>query len=252
MCLILFAYQQHADYPLIMLSNRDEFFSRPTQAAHFWPDFPDIFAGRDSEAQGTWLGINKNGRIAAVTNFREAIPDPGHRLSRGELTTEFLRGNENATSYLQNIDNKQHRYAGFNLLIGTTEQLYYYSNRRRLIQQLPIGIHGLSNSLLNSPWPKVDSGKAALEQQIQQLDRQALIDILLDTQQPDDVLLPNTGVGVEAERMLGSRFIHSEHYGTRAASLVLIDNNGNIDFIEQTFLPDGNKGQITDQRINRY
>ena len=253
MCLILFAYQKHPDYPLIMLSNRDEFFNRPSQAAHFWPDLPDIFAGRDQEAAGTWLGINKNGRIAAVTNFRETLANPAQpqSQSRGELTTRFLQGNQHPNTYLQNIDKQQHRYSGFNLLVGSFEQLYYYSNRQRLIQQLPRGIHGLSNGLLNSPWPKVDTGKAALRQHLELLDRQALINILLDSQQPDDALLPNTGIGIEAERMLGSRFISSEHYGTRAATLLLIDKNGDIDFIEQTFLPDGSKGQIIEQRIHR-
>lgn len=250
MCLILFAYQQHPDYPLIMLSNRDEFFSRPSQAAHFWPDLPSIFAGRDKEASGTWLGVNKNGRIAAVTNFREPTQNQTYPLSRGELTAKFLQGNQHPNTYLQNIDTKQHLYSGFNLLVGTTEQLYYYSNRQREILQLPKGIHGLSNSLLNSPWPKVDTGKAALKQQLSQLDRQTLINILLDKQQHNDLLLPNTGIGIEAERMLSSRFIHSEHYGTRAATLLLIDKHGHMDFIEQTFLPDGSKGQLTQQRIN--
>lgn len=250
MCLILFAYQQHPDYPLIMLSNRDEFFSRPSQAAHFWPDEPNIFAGRDEEASGTWLGVNKNGRIAAVTNFREVTPKQNTSLSRGELTAKFLQSNQRATSYLQDIDNTQHLYSGFNLLVGTIKQLYYYSNRQREIIQIPAGIHGLSNSLLNSPWPKVDTGKSALKQQLKQLNRQALIDILLDKQQPSDRILPNTGVGIETERMLASRFIHTEHYGTRAATLLLINQHGHIDFIEQSFLADGSKGKLTQQCIS--
>lgn len=250
MCLILFAYQQHPDYPLIMLSNRDEFFNRPSQAAHFWPDRPDIFAGRDKQAYGTWLGINKNGRIAAVTNFRDTAATPNSALSRGELTRQFLQGNQHPNSYLQAIDNQRHRYSGFNLLVGTAEQLYYYSNRQAIIQPVPAGVHGLSNNLLNSPWPKIDGGKAALQQQLDQLDHQALINILLDSQQPRDELLPDTGVGIEAERMLGSRFIRSEHYGTRAATLLLIDKHGHTEFIEQSFLGDGSKGQLIQQTIS--
>lgn len=255
MCLILFAYKQHPDYPLIMLSNRDEFFNRPSEAAHHWPDQPQIFAGRDQQAKGTWLGVNQQGQLAAVTNFREPTPAPKHALSRGELTARFLSeakapdSYRQSINYLVSIDQNHHRYAGFNLLIGNAQQLLYYSNRSRDIQLLPAGMHGLSNGLLNAPWPKVDLGKQTLEQQLDRLDREALLGILGDTQQPDDHLLPETGVGIEAERMLGSRFIQSEHYGTRASSLLLIDQQGRIEFTEQTFFSDGQPGSRIEQII---
>ena len=162
MCLILFALQQHKDYPLVVIANRDEYYARPTQAAHWWPDEPDVFAGRDLEAQGTWMGVNKNGRFAAVTNLRESGSSGPARLSRGKLTRDFLSGHESAEVFLKDIEATANDYAGFNLLVGDSSSLYFYSNRNPGIRCIPPGIYGVSNGLFDEDWPKLYSGKQAL------------------------------------------------------------------------------------------
>lgn len=252
MCLILLSYQQHRDYPLIVLGNRDEFFSRATETAHYWPEHPHVFAGRDGEAGGTWMGITQKGRFAAVTNYREPAQHKGKALlSRGELTTKFLAGDQPPAQYLAHLQSRQSYYAGFNLLAGDTQQLFYYSNRSNHIQKLVPGLYGLSNSLLNSAWPKVIQGKQALAEQLKKpLDIQALLTILMDRNRPEDEQLPDTGVGIETERLLSSRFISSSNYGTRCASVLLVKNNNSFEFIEQNFHADGTQAKCVTHNYN--
>lgn len=246
MCLILLAYRHHPQYPVVMLSNRDEFYQRPTQQAHHWPDAPQVLAGRDQQAGGTWLGVNRSGRFAAVTNFREPLTPPAGLRSRGELTQHFLTGHQTAAEYLQAVLRQQQQYAGFNLLVGDQQQLHYCSNRGAAARPLAAGIYGLSNGLLDSNWPKVSGGKQALAQQLaQSVDIDALLHILVDSQTPADKDLPNTGVGLAAERTLGSRFIQTPNYGTRTSSLLLINHRGRIELIEQHY---NQQGQ-TEQRV---
>ncbi|MCP3906602.1 MAG: NRDE family protein [Oceanicoccus sp.] len=236
MCLILFAYQHHPDFPLIVAANRDEFYQRPTQAGHFWPEAPSLFAGRDLEAGGTWMGVNKQGRFAAVTNYRENTVVPADAISRGNLCSDFLRSDNNTVSYLQSIDQQKQQYAGFNLLAGTMNQLYYYSNRQGEIKPLAPGVHGLSNSLLNTSWPKVDTGVASLENIIASTtDPKQILTLLLDQQRASDHELPSTGIDIEMERMLSSRFIQSENYGTRSSTVLCVDRNGGVAWLEQSF-----------------
>ena len=236
MCLILFALQQHPDYPLIVAANRDEFYQRPTQAAHFWPEAPALFAGKDLQAGGTWMGVTKGGRFAAVTNYRETAAPPEHAISRGELCKNFLLADINAENYLDQLDQSKNHYAGFNLLVGDSSALYYYSNRQGVIQAITPGVHGLSNNLLNTPWPKVESGKTILTSMIATpSEPEQLLSLLLDKQIADDAALPNTGVDLDTERLLSSRFIHSEHYGTRSSAVLRIDHSGRIDWTEQCF-----------------
>jgi uncharacterized protein with NRDE domain len=245
MCLILFAFQSHPQYPLIVAANRDENYARPTRSAHFWQDNPDLYAGKDLEAGGTWMGVTRSGRFCAVTNFRE-FPKPEHGqegdplLSRGELTANYLLQASSPQNYLSKVMQRKNHYAGFNLLAGSHGELHYCSNRMSANepQALSPGIYGLSNGLLDEPWPKVELGKKALsEVLIESIDPEEILSILLDKSPADDKALPNTGIGIEYERVLSSRFIQAEHYGTRASSVLMISHQGEVIFLEKNFGP---------------
>lgn len=247
MCLILVALQVHPNYPLVIAANRDEYFDRPTQAATFWPDAPDLLAGRDLGAGGTWMGVTRQGRIAALTNVRNpARPEPEEVLSRGRLVSDYLHTDVPADDYLRQRLADGHRYNGFNLLCGTREALWYGSNCRPGTQKLPPGIHGLSNAYLDTPWPKVLEGKKTLGECLVKPDFQPedLLAILNHRQRAQDDDLPNTGVGLEAERMLSSRFIEGQvvGYGTRASTALTMDVNGLVTLIEQGWDERGKPG----------
>jgi len=261
MCLITFALQQHPEFPLIVAANRDEFFARPTRAAQFWNsdtddnNAPPFMAGRDLQAGGTWLGLNRSGRFAALTNYREAPSVTPHtQPSRGTLTVNALCTDQHSHQYLHTLSRGANNYSGFNLIAGTAEELYYFSNRRNTApQQLSAGYYGLSNGLLDSPWPKVNSSRARLEHIVEQ-DRQLpssagaqalakqLLEMMRDTQLASQHRLPNTGVPTPLEHKLSSRFIeHPElpGYGTRASSIVLIDRQQHAYFFERSFDSEG-------------
>lgn len=239
MCLILFSFQQHNDYPLVLTANRDEFYRRPTQPAHWWPD-SSIFAGRDLQAMGTWLGITRYGRFAAITNVREAGKQVTTLRSRGELTRDYLESSASAPDYLRSLQDQSADYAGFNLLVGDHNELWFYSNRQEEIQQLQPGLYGISNGRFDEPWPKLVAGKHALARQLQtDVDTGKLADILFDSEVYPDQQLPQTGVPLEWERLLSSRFIQSDSYGTRASTVVTINNAGQVEFVEQNFAADG-------------
>ncbi len=245
MCLILFALQQHDDYPLIVIANRDEYYARPTRTAHWWSDTPGIFAGRDLQAQGTWMGVNRNGRFAAVTNVREANGVQA-RLSRGNLTRDFLSSGEPAESFLTSLEPTADDYAGFNLIVGDSSGLYFYSNRHAGIRCIPPGIYGVSNGLFDEAWPKLISGKQALAATLKtSLDNSALMQILTDSTTAEDEQLPKTGVPLDIERMLSSRFIRSNDYGTRACGIVKFTSQKQIIFVEHNY----NHSGITDDSI---
>ena len=246
MCLILFALQQHEDYPLVVIANRDEYYARPTQAAHWWQDIPGIFAGRDLEARGTWMGVNKNGRFAAVTNVRERGSSGPGKLSRGKLTRDFLSSHEPAEAFLNSIESAAHDYAGFNLLVGDSSGLYFYSNRDPGIRCIPPGIYGISNGLFDEAWPKLVSGKQALAASLKtSLDNNVLMQILTDNNTAEDEHLPETGVPLNIERMLSSRFIRSNDYGTRACGIVKFTSQKQIIFVEHNY----NHSGITDDSV---
>lgn len=239
MCLILFAFKRHPEYPLIVAANRDEFFQRPTAAAEYWQDQPDILAGRDLQAGGTWLGVNRAGQFAAVTNVRDGHEPQDRPGSRGELVSQNLsRPTQHA---LQTAQQNQEHYNGFNLISGNADQLHYFSNRtQKAPQKLNSGIYGLSNAELDTSWPKVDSAKTELNTIIKsaksatQLQVQ-LLDMMANDQQAPVEQLPQTGIGEEWETLLSSRFILSENYGTRATTIVLFHQSGRINFLEQGF-----------------
>ena len=236
MCLILFAYRAHDAYPLVLIANRDEYYARPTRDAHWWED-AEVFAGRDLEAGGTWIGVNRNGRLAAVTNVREPGSMHSGRRSRGDLTREFLSGTESARDYLQRIDQQADEFAGFNLLLGDADGLWFYSNREHVVRRIEPGVYGISNGAFDEPWPKLDSGKRELAALLDgSIDENRLLDILTDQGIAEDHELPSTGVSLDVERMLSGRFIRSPEYGTRACSVILFDRSGRIRFVEQNYI----------------
>lgn len=237
MCLIVFAWKCHSDYPLIMAANRDEYYQRPTALAGFWEDQPDILAGRDLRDGGTWLGVNRQGQFATVTNYREGHQQPAHR-SRGELTANFLSSGTNIRQYAQHVIDVGDQYNGFNLLLGDGDQLHYCSNRQPQIQTVSPGIYSLSNHLLDSPWPKAIHAKEVLEPLLKtnSVDRDLLIQSLQRRKPFADEHLPDTGVGLEMERMLSPPFIASKDYGTRCTTVLLKKYQAKNNQIETTLV----------------
>lgn len=237
MCLILFAWKMHAAYPLILAANRDEFTERPSAPAAFWDNAPDLLAGRDLKAGGTWLGITRSGRLAAVTNYRDPASLKQEAPSRGQLVSDYLRGRESPEEYLQRLAPRAGRYNGFSLLVGDRSGLLFYSNRGEAVRPEP-GIHGMSNRLLDTPWPKVENGKRALGRLLAEghdPSPEALLDLLASRSRPPDDRLPDTGVGLEWERILSPLFIESPTYGTRCSTVLLIDRQGLVTFVERVF-----------------
>ena len=246
MCLIVVGIGLRPDVPLMLAANRDEFFARPTQAADFWPDADDVLAGRDLEQGGTWLGLTRGGRLAALTNYREGgRPRTGTR-SRGWLVRDFLVSDAEPGPYLGRVQDAAHRFDGFNLLLGGREELHYYSNRGGDPMPLSPGVHGLSNHLLDSPWPKVERAKARLADLADApgdaLDER-LFELLADDRRAPDDELPQTGVSLEWERVLSSAFIRTDAYGTRSSTVILIGADGRMLFEERSFAGDGTEAQ---------
>ena len=242
MCLILLAHRAHPLYRLVVAANRDEFHARPTAPAAFWPDAPYLLAGRDLREGGTWMGVTRSGRFAAVTNYREMAPPPPDAPSRGHLPGGFLVGEETPEAYLRSLEVRAGAYAGFNLLAGDGETLGYLSNRGGGVRVLEPGVYGLSNALLDTPWPKVERGKAGLREIVAEggeIDPEALLRLLAESEPAPDARLPDTGVGRERERMLSSLFIRGPEYGTRASTALLVRHDGRATFVERGVLPGG-------------
>ena len=239
MCLILLAWNSHPDYPLVVAANRDEFFERPTLPAQFWADQPDILAGRDLNAGGTWMGITRSGRFAAVTNYRDPGRQSAEAPSRGHLVSDFLAGAMSAPDYLAALQRKAAAYNGFNLICGTMALgLWHFSNRGGPAQALAPGIYGLSNHLLDTPWPKVARGKSDLARALALLPAEsALFELLRDERIHADDRLPRTGVSLDWERILSAAFVRTQNYGTRSSTIVLFEEAGSIVFDEQSYLP---------------
>ncbi|MBL7843619.1 MAG: NRDE family protein [Cyclobacteriaceae bacterium] len=237
MCLIFISLNNHPAYKLIVAANRDEFYKRKTAPAHFWEDYPHLVGGRDLEANGTWLGMSKGGKISMVTNYRDLRNLKPVAPSRGQLVSDYLLNGDKPDEYLQAIAKQGHKYNGFNLVVGYPDELYYYSNYKEGIERVPEGIHGLSNHLFNTPWPKVIRGKEKFANAIEStiVDPQELFDLLYDEQIAPDEQLPDTGIGLERERALSSMFIKSPDYGTRCSTVLLIDRDNNVQFTERIY-----------------
>ncbi len=235
MCLVVIAWKQHPEFPLILAGNRDEFHSRPTKEAHWWPDFPGIVGGRDLQAAGTWLALRRNGRIATVTNYRDAELPSAKLRSRGHLVTNFLNSTEKPLDYLNSVDGSA--YAGFNLLVGDGESLAWLSNRGGGPQVLAPGVYGLSNALLDAPWHKVVRSKATLTRLIEEdnINETALMRLLDDRDKAPVSEIDSDRLPFETAHAISAPFIVLPDYGTRSSSVALYDASGVWRFRERRF-----------------
>ncbi|HRZ05280.1 MAG TPA: NRDE family protein [Candidatus Competibacteraceae bacterium] len=238
MCLVLMAYRCHPGYELLVAANRDEFHDRPTAPLAFWEDAPDLLAGRDLQEGGTWMGITRTGRFAAITNYRDPCRVKSDAPSRGHLVSGYLQGEQSAGDALERLRATADRYNSFNLLLGDETGLYYYSNRADEPRALPPGFYGLSNHLLDTPWPKLKRGLAMLHRLLERRRDPApddLLQILTDRTLAPDAELPQTGVPLEWERWLSAIFIDAPGYGTRSSTALLVDSGGNACMAETTW-----------------
>ncbi len=243
MCLLLFSHQAHARYHLVVAANRDEWYGRATEQAHPWADRSGTIAGVDVAGGGTWLGVTSTGRFAALTNYRDPRdmrPASPGEPSRGELVRGFLQGDDAPEAHLARVASSAHRYRGFNLVAGDTRTLAYTSNRAAGVTRIEPGIHGLSNHLLDTPWPKVRRGTAALGALLdgdRDADVEALLAMMCDDTIAPDAELPDTGVGLAMERRLSPMFIRMPGYGTRCTTVLLLSRTGLLTFVERTHAP---------------
>jgi uncharacterized protein with NRDE domain len=240
MCLILIALDAHPEYSLIIAANRDEFYDRPTAPAAFWADAPSVLAGRDLKAGGTWLGVDRGRRLAAVTNYRQGQRESEAPKSRGHLVSEFLTKDIGPREYMDRVNSEAGLYNGFNLIAGDATGLFYYSNREGRVRRLAPGVYGLSNHLLDTPWPKVAATKTAFGTLVSAGASDPIADLfalLTNRDRASDGQLPSTGVGREWERLLSSAFIASDDYGTRSSTVVLVGRDGRTVFVERSFGP---------------
>lgn len=251
MCTLLFAWQVDPARPLIVAANRDEFHARPTAAASTWPrdaeaDAPEIVAGRDLQAGGTWLGVTREGRFAALTNVREPFvaPPPGAR-SRGGLVAEFLRGRAAPGEYLAGL--APDTYAGFNLVVGDRSSLWYLSNRTGPARALGPGVYGVSNAALDTPWPKVRRGRENLARLVAAgaASPEAVLALLADRAPAPDAELPDTGVGLVMERVLSPLCVVSPGYGTRSSTALTIHRDGVVEFRERSHDAPGDGSDVS-------
>ncbi len=248
MCVLLFSLGQNERYPFVLAANRDEFYDRRAQAADFWPDHPDVLAGRDESSSGTWLGISRNGRFAAITNHPDPSDFDAARLSRGNLTRNFLTGDCGSKEYLCSIESRRNQYNGYGLVFGTMSALHYHSNRGGVGEILSQGAYGLGNDLLRRPWPKVELGTRRLGDLMTRNDtvrQDELFEIISDESapkpidsntRPDDRNLP--------------LFVRLGDYGTRCSTVIMIDRRGKVSFEERTY--EYNSCQTVDIRSYQF
>lgn len=241
MCLCLLALDTHPEDALVLALNRDEYYARPTAPAHFWTDLPEILAGRDREGGGTWLGVARTGRLALVTNVRDPAARVGGAASRGLIVSRLLTSPLPPEDALREIMKEAARYNPFNAIVGTARELFFASSRAPRVAAIPPGVHGLSNALLDTPWPKVRRGKAAFESALASPGdpTEPIFSLMGDTSRAADAELPSTGVGLELERVLSPIFIETAEYGTRSTTILRFGRDGAIRFAERSRNADG-------------
>jgi len=247
MCLISLQLDQHAYYKLIVAANRDEEYRRPTLPAHFWPDCPDLLAGKDLSANGTWLGITRQGRFAAITNsYLSSIQHSAEKLSRGNLVLDYLAGQADPLDYLGQVRRQREAFNGFNLIVGKCDRLFHYNSILDGVTALGTGSHAISNATLDTPWPKVTRTKAVLGtlNARSPVDEEAIFRIMADQTPPPDDQLPDLPLALPVKRAVSANFIRTEHYGTRSTTLLLIDLSDRVTFVERTYLPDGTASDV--------
>jgi uncharacterized protein with NRDE domain len=233
-CLLVVAWQCTPGYRLVLAGNRDEFHDRPAAAAGWWDEA--TLGGRDLRAGGSWLGAQRSGRFAVVTNYREPLEEGRGPRSRGELVTAYLAGSDSPESFAHSLSARGRHYGGFNLLIGSPDALVYVSNRDRGPETLAPGVYGLSNHLLDTLWPKLRRTRQRFEALLPAgAPTTELLQILADREPAADGDLPETGIGPEWERLLSAPFIVSPRYGTRCSTVIRLTEDGEMDFTERRF-----------------
>lgn len=242
MCLIVFAWRPSHAVPLVVAANRDEFHNRPTQPLAPWDDAPELIAGRDLQAGGTWMGVTRSGRFAALTNIRVPTQPEGRR-SRGELPERYLRAEMSPQEYLAELAMQRDDYAGFNLLVGDDQSLWHLNSQEGVPLRLAEGVYGLSNASLDTPWPKLVRARTMLAGNLEALIPEALLQLLADEQKAAEHEQPSTGVAPELERLLSSAFITSSDYGTRASTALIRRSDGSFEILERSFGPEGLLGE---------
>ena len=241
MCLVALAWKAHPRWRLLLAGNRDEFHARPTAPLARWPGQPALLAGRDLQSGGTWAGMDGRGRCAVVTNVRDPLAAVAAPASRGALPVDFLQGDHGADQHARTLLAGSTQYAPFNLLLADADSCEYAGNHPDRHQTIAPGIHGMSNGGFDTTWPKTQRLCAVMEawSKIDAIDPTIMWEALADQQIAADEDLPNTGVGLELERMLSPAFIRGPHYGTRASTLIAIDYQGRGWISERRFGPDG-------------
>ena len=251
MCLIMLGWRCHAEYPLIVAANRDEHFDRPTATAHWWQTAPPLLAGQDLVAGGTWLGLTRAGAFAALTNYRDPARAIANGPSRGLLVRDSLLRQQASRATLAQVATHASNYTPFSLLYSDGISLGVHESMRHKTQLLPPGIYGLSNHLLDTPWPKLQRAREHFSAIVKSgVDEQALIHMLRDGQPAPDHALPDTGIPVAQEKALSSIFINTKGYGTRCSTIVLRHRSGHIRFREQNWTPDGSPGPSIVERFD--
>jgi uncharacterized protein with NRDE domain len=237
MCLIFLSLNDHPTYKLIIAANRDEFHLRKTAAADYWSDDPRILGGRDLEANGTWLAMTRSGKVSLLTNYRDPQNINPEAPSRGQLVSDYLHNEMHPEPYLRKVEKNGAAYNGFNLLAGGVDDLWYFSNYQGVVRKLSPGFYGLSNHLLDTPWPKVERGKNRMKPILQKsaIHPDELFEFLYDDQQAPDDLLPVTGIGQDRERALSSMFIKTPNYGSRCSTVILVDKQNKVVFSERVY-----------------
>jgi len=255
MCLLIFAHRAHPDYPLVVAANRDEFHARPTAPSAFWAESPNLLAGRDLQAGGTWMGLTRDGRFAAITNYRDPSRTHPAPRSRGELPMEFLTGGADPADYLEEVAAISGEYAGFNLLLGDRQSLWYLTNSLSGEPASPVelspGIYGLSNAQLNTPWPKVELGKHKLRSLLDTAapNHDGLLEVVSNRQLADPDALHQQGMTNGMDRMLSAQFIVTGSYGTRSSTSLWTDRNGLAHWRERSF---NAGGELLGEREERF
>lgn len=240
MCLIVFAWKVVQGTPLFAIGNRDDYHDRPTLPACWWPEAPDIFAGKDTISQGTWLGISKNGRFGAATCVRDAHTPQDGAISKDILVSEYLQSKLSPTDYIQQLQHDNRLFDGYNLLVGDKETLIWYSNRypddERNGKPLASGIYGLSNGKLDESWRKVTRAKAQFTSLLYQCAPvEAYFELLKDCTRASECRLPETGLSIEDETVLSSIFVFSPKYGTKSSSVMMIHADHDPVLLERVF-----------------
>jgi uncharacterized protein with NRDE domain len=242
MCILAFAKNVHPEYPFIMIGNRDEFYRRPTLPAHWWDD--NLLAGKDLEAGGTWLGMSRDGKLATLTNYRDISGIKTDARTRGSLPLDFLTGDADQLKYHETISQKAEAFNGFNLLTWQNGEMYHFSNYENKINQIPDGVHSLSNALLNSSWPKTQLLAHRFEQSLSQgIDINDWFELLTNEQKADDDQLPSTGLTIAREKAVSSICIRTPDYGTCSSTIVLINTKNEVTFVERNYSVGNRKAQ---------